>query len=152
MRQKGFGIIELVVVVAIVLIISNMAIVSSINFRKSRALNNSVETIRLAVKEAQERTLASENSYQYGAHFDADKVVVFRGASYSSSDSNNVPYLVSDEAEISATSLVGGGTNMVFNKITGRTSQSGTITVRLKVDTSMTKVLTISPSFAISIQ
>jgi len=90
--------------------------------------------------------LSAKDSYAYGTHFEFSRIVLFRGATYSSSDTNNKTVLIDGAVEISNISLAGGGQNALFQRLTGKTSQSGTITIRLKSDNSKTKTITIEAS------
>ncbi len=150
--MKGFTVVETIIVIAISIIL--VAIIASAfsGFRDSQALNSTIEEIVALINKARSESLASKNFLQHGIHFETNKVVIFQGAVYSPSDSNNVETALSPFIEISSTSLNGGGTDMAFQKFTGKTGQNGTITLRVKKNTAKIKIITVESTGVISIQ
>ena len=142
--QKGFTMLELVVVVAIVVLLASIIITSFSQFRNSKVLDTGVENTLSVLAKARGNTLSSKNAYQYGVHFEATQAVLFRGATYSSFDTNNEAALLDNALEISSISLTGGGSNVLFDRLTGKTNMNGTIVIRVKSDTSKTKTITIN--------
>jgi len=150
--MKGFSVIEIIVVIAISVILVTIVVSAFSGFRDSQALNSTVEEVVSSINKARSESLSSKNFLQHGIHFETSKVVVFQGAIYSPSDANNIETKLSPFIEISSTSLNGGGTNMVFQKFTGKTAQNGTITLRVKKNTAKIKIITVESTGVISIQ
>jgi hypothetical protein len=115
-------------------------------FRSGKALQAVAESTLSLLNEAQNSTLSAKDSYSYGVHFESSEITLFRGVAYSNSDPNNRTVDIDGAVEISNISLVGGGQDVLFQRLTGKTSQSGTITIRLKSDTSKTKTILIEAS------
>ncbi len=111
--------------------------------RNNQELTNTVqETINL-LNSARSKTLSSEGSSQYGVHFESSRIILFKGASFSESSPDNNVVALSSLVEISVINLNGGGNNLVFQRLTGKTNNYGTITLRIKSDVSKTKIIDI---------
>lgn len=111
------------------------------NERQALALD--AEKVLSVLATARGQTLAAKDGFSYGVHFEDRKIVLFRGASYSAGDATNKIYPFADAVHLASTALVGGGAEVKFNKLTGATAQSGTLTLALLRDATLTKVLTV---------
>jgi len=141
--MKGFTILEIIISLTIFLILAIIVVSSFSSFRNNQELTNAVqETINL-LNLARSKTLSSEGSSQYGVHFESSRIVLFKGVSFSESNPDNNVAVFSSLIEISAINLNGGGNNLVFQRLTGKTDNYGTITLRIKSDVSKTKIIDI---------
>ena len=120
-------------------------------FRSGKALQVVAEDVLSLLDEGRADTLSAKDSYAYGVHFESSIIVLFRGAAYSSSDSSNKKVDIDGAVEISNISLAGGGAEVLFQRLTGKTNQSGTVTIRLKSDTSKIKTILIETSGVASV-
>ena len=79
-------------------------------------------------------------------------MVLFRGAIYDSLDANNEAVALDSALEIYPTppSLTGGGSDVIFDRLTGKTNQDGTVIIRVKSDTSKTRTITINATGVVS--
>jgi prepilin-type N-terminal cleavage/methylation domain-containing protein len=145
-KQNGFTVLELLLVIAVSLVLVFLIFNSLGNYRKKEALRNMPTAIRSILAEARSLTLSSRTDDVYGVHFDADKIVRFKGAVYSSADPSNNPLVLDRATTISAIVLTGGGAEVLFEKRTGETDQYGTITLELVSDASQTRTITIHPT------
>jgi len=154
--ERGFTLFEIIVVVAILSVISTIIIANFFVFQKKTDLDNGFQEAVAVLKLAQNTTLASENNSQYGVYFDTavspNQYILFKGTAYALRDvSFDKIYLLPQTVEFFEISL-GSGSEVVFDKLTGTTGQSGSASLRLKSDTSQTKVFYISSSGAIGFQ
>lgn len=134
---------EIIISLTIFLILAIIVVSSFSSFRNNQELTNAVqETINL-LNLARSKTLSSEGSSQYGVHFESSRIVLFKGVSFSESNPDNNVAVFSSLIEISAINLNGGGNNLVFQRLTGKTDNYGTITLRIKSDVSKTKIIDI---------
>ncbi len=143
--------IEVLTVLAITAILSAIVALSFSNFRKGQGLPNAVDEVMSLLNEAHSRTLSGENALQYGVHLQSDKAVLFVGTSYSSSASTNRPVSFISGITIASISLNGGGSDVVFNKLTGETSQYGTFIVKDSSTTVGQKTVTIVKTGLVSV-
>jgi prepilin-type N-terminal cleavage/methylation domain-containing protein len=148
-KQKGFTFIELLISLAVTALLLAIIIPSFSKFRNEQALKAGTEDILSTINDARTRTLASYNSSVYGVHFTSSSVTLFTGSSYSSGSSTNEVKDLSLAVAIS-TSLAGGTSDVVFDRLTGATSNYGTLTIQAVNDTSRTRTITISKTGVIS--
>ncbi len=141
-KKSGFTLIEILVVLAIVGLISIFIFTSLNNYKKFQALDKDKETIVQILRQARSQTLSSRNASQYGAHIASSTVTLFTGTTYSSSSASNQVFLLQASDNIMTISLNGGGSDVVFTRLTGETNQYGTITISSPT-TSKTKTVTI---------
>ncbi|MEK7090140.1 MAG: LamG-like jellyroll fold domain-containing protein [Patescibacteria group bacterium] len=146
--KAGFTVFELLIVVAILAVIGVVIVSVFHNFRAPIILNSAAEVGVSALNDARSKTLSSKSSKQYGVHFASSSVTLFRSATYLASDSENKENIFSTDAEISCISLNGGGTNVVFDRLTGETANYGTVIYRLANQPSTTRKIVILPSGA----
>lgn len=145
-QKDGFTVLELAIILAILSVLAAVIFTSMSSFRSGKALQVVSEDILSLVEEARGYTLSSKDGYAYGVHFESSRIVLFRGSPYLSGDSNNKAIDIDGAVEISAISLVGGGVEVLFQRLTGKTSQNGSIIIRLKSDTAKTKTIIIEKS------
>jgi type II secretory pathway pseudopilin PulG len=148
---KGITLLEIIFVIGIIGVIAVAVLGPLSQFRARKTLDASVEVVLAAFSRAHLDTISSLSDQQYGAHLDADQVVYFIGPTYSALEVTNVPYKLSPVIEIGNISLSGGGNDILFQRLTGGTSQSGTFEVRLKSDVTRKVVVTVNGTGAISL-
>lgn len=144
MKNKGFTLVELVIVIFIITLLATISTVSYLYFERKTNLDKTANDILSVIKTAQNRTLASEGASQYGIHFETNQYILFKGSSYSVGSPDNTTYSLPQQVEIYNISLSGGGSDVIFQRISGATDQSGTIGLRLVSDVSKTRSITIS--------
>ncbi|MCP6719156.1 MAG: hypothetical protein KJI71_02900 [Patescibacteria group bacterium] len=150
-KVLGFTLIELLVIISILIVLTALSIPAFRLFYKESGLINSAEkTVKILVL-AQNRTLASEGDSQWGVYFSTSssphQYTLFKGTDYANRDTSfDEVYKISERTEIYQINLAGGKTEVVFDRITGATSQSGTISLRLKDDILKQKQITIEQS------
>ncbi len=128
-NKQGFNAIELLVVLSIIALIVVIVLNIFIHVRKNQALVKDTEIIVEVLNEARSLTLSSKDSTNYGVHIASDKVTFFTGGTYSAGNSTNVVYPLNTTDTILTISLSGGGSDVIFNRLTGETSQNGTVVV-----------------------
>ena len=146
-HNNGFTLIEILLVIAVLIILLTMSIVALLPFQKQSDLQSSSQEIINALRRAQNRTLASENDSTFGVFIDTisspHRYTLFQGTTYASRDpSFDEISLLSESIEFFVVDL-GGGDEIVFDRLEGTTSQPGDITIRLKSSPSQTKVVYI---------
>lgn len=154
MKQQGFTLIEIMVVVAIASVLVATSIGMFDQFSKNVSVANDMQEFYATIKLAQNKTLASDATSQYGVYLDAvaspNTYTLFKGATYATRDATqDVVYSLSNRTEFFGISFA-GGTQVVFDRVTGYTSQSGNVTIRQKTNTANNKTLYISSSGIVS--
>lgn len=146
-KNKGISLIEILIAVSIIAIISAIVVPNLSKFHNQQALQNTTEDVVSLLNEARNNTISSKNSNTYGVHLVTDRAILFTGTTFNSNDSSNVPVIFDTTAIIPATggiSLNGGGSDIVFERITGDTSNSGTIIIELISDNTQQKIININ--------
>lgn len=153
--QKSFTLFEVLIVVAILVVLTVIALPNFRFFGKESDLNNSTEEIINTLRLAQNKTLASEDASKYGVFFDDStdphQYTLFKTLpplfDYVSRDINSDEiHQISKSVEIYEINLAGGGQEVVFNRLTGETDQFGRVSLRLKSDFSKTRTVGIGSS------
>jgi prepilin-type N-terminal cleavage/methylation domain-containing protein len=142
-QKKGFTALELLIVVSIMAILVTIIISPFAAFRNSKVLDTASEETLALLSEARADTLSAKGGYQYGVHFETAQIVLYRGAAYSSTDVSNKVVALDSALEVSSVALVGGGADVLFDRLTGKTSQSGTVVIRVKNDIAKSRTITI---------
>ena len=150
--KKGISLVEIILIIAVSLILLVIVISGFSSLRNSQVLTSSSEEIISLINEARSKTLASERDSKYGIHFESSRVVLFKGDIFVEPSPDNKELNLSNFVEISSISLNGGVFDLVFERMTGETTQYGTITISLKSDVSKTREITIEPSGTISVE
>ncbi|MEK7664498.1 MAG: prepilin-type N-terminal cleavage/methylation domain-containing protein [Patescibacteria group bacterium] len=153
--QAGFTLIEIIVVVVILGILATVAISNFALQKQETDLSGNAQDVVNILRLAQSKTLASTSNSQYGVYFDSsaspNKYVLFKGASYASRDSSyDINYSLPSTMEFFSVSF-GGGNEVVFDKLTGTTAQSGSLSVKMKLDTGQSKNIFVSNSGSIDL-
>ena len=142
--KRGVTLVELLVATAILVTIAAVGIAVFNRLIEQTALDSSVQQVLSIFEEARSRTLASENDQQFGVHLATSSVTLFVGSTYNASASTNKVTTLVRRVSISDISMTGGATEVVFARLTGKASVTGTITLTLISDTSQTHTLTIN--------
>lgn len=127
--KKGFTLLELALVLGIIAILLVVLFTTFASFGKQQGLVKDNALIIEVLRQAQSNTLNSKNSNQFGVHFGSTSIVLFTGSTYSAGASTNETYNLSGGVNISNISLNGGGSDLVFSKLSGGTENNGTITI-----------------------
>ncbi len=147
-KSRGITAVELLVVVAVLGIIFSIVLPQFSKIRENQVLKSAVGDIISSLNKARSQTLASVNSSSYGVHFQSDKVIIFKGASFSSSASDNETISIISPATISSITISGGGANLYFNRLTGAPNATGSIAVS---SPNFIKTITISATGVASV-
>ena len=144
---RGFSFFELLIVFAIIGILALVIASGFRNFVHHERLETAAHDLYTMLADARSATLASEYGEQFGVRVEPDRIIRFRGAAYSPSSASNQ---VQPLAGITVTSSLSGGPEIVFEKQTGRTTNSGTI--QLTNQTTLASItLTVYASGIVSI-
>jgi prepilin-type N-terminal cleavage/methylation domain-containing protein len=150
--MKGFTLIELVVVLALVALFTGLAIPALRIAQRGSALNDESLSMVAVLRLAQSRTVSSEQASKYGVFFDMstspDRYVLFRGETYAARDvASDEVHALPVSVEIAGTTLPGAET--VFQKVSGAASGAGSITLRLVLNPEKEEQVYVSTSGAI---
>lgn len=152
-KSSGFTLPEFLVIVAILVILTGLAVPTFLHFREESDLNDSAEEIVNALRVAQNKTLTSEGASQWGVYFTTSTVpqqyTLFKGNTYQSRVASfDETYRLPRSVEIYELSF-GGEESVFFKRITGfasSTIQTNRISIRLKNNLAKTRTIKIENS------
>lgn len=143
-NKRGFTTIELLIGIVVIAVIFSIALGPLKSFRDSQILASDTENILSILKEARSQTIFSKNSSQYGVHFESGRAVLFKGITFTEPNADNKEFLLHNGLTISDWSLNGGGADIIFERLTGKTNQFGAVTISLKNNPAKVKTINIS--------
>ncbi|MFC1645110.1 Tfp pilus assembly protein FimT/FimU [Patescibacteria group bacterium] len=123
-KNKGFTLIEVLLVVAVVAILAGFSAPILNSFQVKNDLNTAINIIAHSLRRAQVLSQAVDGDISWGVDIRNGSVTIFRGATYESRDANF------DEAfDISGSIVTSGISEIVFNKFYGEPGVTGSITL-----------------------
>jgi len=143
-NQRGFMVLEIVIAVAIIAIVASIILGQVITFRRQAALATEAEHLLTILERARTETLASKNSLNYGVYFTATAVTLFSGESYVAGAGGNEVINLGSSVELIAIDFAGN--QVVFERLTGAPSGSGSITLALTADNTKIKQIVVGSS------
>lgn len=144
--RDGFTLIELLISIAVISIISTSLFLGYGAVSRNAELKTTTFKVVDVLNLARTRTLASLGASNYGVHFEQTQYALFKGSTYNASDPSTIFYLLPASLEIANVTLAGGGADVVFDRLTGKTAQSGSLAVRLVSSPSTLRTISIIAS------
>lgn len=148
-QYKGFSAVELLVVIAIIGVLSLVSAGTFVGVRQSQDMKVATQDAWLVIRSARNATLTSDTDRAYGVHVDATSITRFAGATYTFGSSTNM-VTVFPKSVSATTSLSTGGGDVVFTRLTGEASATGTITL-MQSATGATSSISIGKSGLVDI-
>ncbi len=144
--SRGVTALELLMVIAILGVLSAVVVPSFLNFRRSSILNTETLQLVTLINKARLSSMSSKGDTQYGIHFEATKAVLFQGVTYSVTASTNEVHVFDSALTLSLITINGGGADVVFQKITGATTQNATTTLGVIGSTTASSTVVVRPT------
>ena len=141
-KKSGLTLVEFLISLAILALIIGIVMSTFTEYRKNQSLQKDTETVMEVLGQARNQSLSSQDASQYGVHIASDKITLFTGSTYSSGEPLNQYFPLVSTDTIVTINLLGGGSDVVFKRLSGETSQSGTV-VMSSPSISKTKTITI---------
>jgi type II secretory pathway pseudopilin PulG len=148
--QEGFTLIEMIVAVGLVMLLTAIVLAPLSIFRDSQILNGDATQVYSFLNEARSYTLSSKALSEYGMRINGNRVIVFKGLSFSSSSPDNIEYVLSPSTEIKNVSLAEGGLDIIFDRLTGETSDFGSFELGLRKEQEKIKTISVTQTGLIS--
>ncbi len=149
-KNSGATMIDVLIAIVVLVIISAIVVQSFSKYRKEQTFKTTVENVVSLFNEARSKTLLSYNSSSYGVHVESGRVVLFKGTSFTEPSSDNREITLDSRLSIASISFTGGGANVVFDRLTGATTNDGSFIIRITSDTSTQKTVTVTKTGIVS--
>lgn len=130
--------------IALMVALVTIVLFSLSKMNEKKALDASFSLAVSVISEARSRTLSGVGGSQYGVHVEEGSITLFVGPVYSPLDSQNAVSELHSLTAVRNISFLGGGSDVVFDKLTGATPNTGTFEVFLKSDPTQYKIVSIS--------
>ncbi len=147
--RKGFTLIETMSAIAIGILLISIIFYSFSSLRNNASLQKNVSQAKSILEEARYSSISEKSDYSYGVHLQSDRLVLFSGSVYNSADAKNKTQLF-DNATLDNISLNGGGSEIIFNKITGSTNTFGTFRIKSSIDLNKSMIIRVIGTGVIS--
>ncbi len=144
--HRGVTALELLIVIAILGVLVSVVVPSFLNFRRSSILNTETLQMVTLINKARLSSISSKGDQQYGVHFEATKIVFFQGTTYVAGAGTNEEHVFDQALTLTSIIVNGGGSDTVFQKITGSTAQNATTTLRVVGSTTASSTIVVRPT------
>ena len=127
--NKGMSVLEMIIVITIfVIVFSSMFTVLGNLFERHSLISKGDEVVQ-TLREARHDAVSEKGDALWGVYFDtsANRYILFKGSSYASRDTLYDRILTLSSAVSFYSVSVGGGSEVVFDKLLGNTSHDGRI-------------------------
>lgn len=141
--EAGLTVIELLVSIGILILLAGITFKSLSLQSGSKTLDSEALHIQSEFGTARSLTLSSKYADQWGIHLATSSITLFEGTSFVAGNASNTITALNSRVQISTTTLAGGGSDILFDRLTGKTSQSGSFILTLKSDATQKKTITI---------
>jgi Tfp pilus assembly protein FimT len=142
--KEGLSILELLVSIAIITALASLSFTSFAGFFNTHSVDKEAGVVIATIAYARSQSMSGKGDSAYGVHFASDGITVFLGTTYNSSAASNVVRQFASGVQISNIAIGSGVSDVVFAKLTGASSATGTITIASAKDSSRIKIITIS--------
>jgi prepilin-type N-terminal cleavage/methylation domain-containing protein len=123
-REKGFTLVEIILVVALIAVIGGMMVIIDPSFIAKNDVEVSGAVVTESLRRARILSTGSVDDSRWGVHIDEGSVIVFKGDSFSGRESE-----FDEVTAVSGDVSFSGINDVVFGKVRGEPSVTGDITV-----------------------
>lgn len=150
-RRRGVTFIEIILAIAITAVLAAIVVAAFSAFQDRTILDGAALNVLSFIEETRVLALTGKMGVVYGIHLDSSAVVRFVGSAYQAGSSGNMVLTLPAALAITAIAI-GGGNDVVFARLTGAPSISGTFRVSSVASSTLYKTIVIENSGAVSIQ
>ena len=156
MKKNGFVLIEVVVVFGMLAVITLMTTINVFGSNRSASLSGAINALIADLKTQQTKAMtgaqiSGASPLGYGVHFDTTGYTMFKGLTYSSSDTNNSR--ITNDTKVTFSTISLPNSSIVFASRSGEVVNYATNSSSLTVthlDSGVSKVIRINRYGAIT--
>jgi len=142
--NKGITLIEILVTIGLMGLILGMTFYFFGGFSSKESLEKDIAGLTAVIRNARLLSVASKDASVFGVHLESDKAVLFEGNPYVAGGANEKIMEFSKNVYLYSYSLNLGVPDIIFDRLTGNTSNFGSITLSLKDDSASTTITILS--------
>ena len=143
-KQSGFSLLELIIVVAIMALLVGVALWTVGGFQRAAQLEATETLVINVLEKAKAQTLNSTHRTNYGVYFETNRLVLFAGLDYDEAEETNQEYLL--PANLIMTADFEGNQAVVFERLTGRPLVAGQVVIQVETDPDQERIIVVSPA------
>jgi prepilin-type N-terminal cleavage/methylation domain-containing protein len=141
--KKGFTVLEILTSIAILGALCLISVWHFTSATKAEALAKDRQGLVALLSEARSLSLASKEALPYGVHLEEFQAILFKGPSYSAGNAENITQSFHSAVHLSNYSITGGGSDIIFSRLTGATLNDGTIRLALQNNSLSSTTITV---------
>ncbi len=145
----GFTLVEILVVVGIIGVLAASVLAGLNYFSRQEELDTTAQEVLTALRLAQNRTLASEGSSNYGVYFEAGQFTLFKGGAYIPGAVDNQVHVLPSRLTFSSINIL--GSTALFERLTGASVNAGSVRLESVGDSSKFRVIYIDSSGSVGL-
>lgn len=150
--SRGITLLEILIALAITMILTAITLTAMRSIAISKALDGETAKIVAEIRRARSLTLASKYAQQYGIRIESSRITLFEGSTYSASSATNTPTSLNPSVRISSWSLAGGGSDIIFSRLTGEAAAYGTLTLSRSASSTDTRTIRVYQTGTVELQ
>ena len=122
--QRGFTIVELLVVMAIAAVMMGLGLFLSADFYRSSSFQSDINSIAAAAPKARSQAVNNINAAPHGIHLDSAGYTIFQGSSYLARIQSEDEILTGNPSF-----TFSGPTEIVFTQLSGESTANGNLII-----------------------
>ena len=142
--------LQLMIGIVVIVVISSIVALNLTRNLSHQALTNTIGDVSALIEEARSRTLSGDHEQTYGVHLESTKAVLFSGTSYDPSALGNKTVKTSSGIVLDSITLAGGGSEILFDAVSGDTDEDGTFIVKKATTDEGEKMVTVTHAGQVS--
>ncbi len=152
--RKGFTLVEILVTLGTLAVLAGVSVSALFTLNKRSDVDIEARKLQSVLNRARNQTLASEGEQSFGVHIatSTSEYIFFSGAVFNSLDPNNERFAIPTNVTLGTFGLQGGGSDIIFERLTGATSRFGSLTLHDRGDTSNVQTVCVGASGDIEVQ
>ena len=142
-RARGASFVEILVVIGVLALMAVITFQTYVTVNANKALDTDAQKIMAELGEARSLTIGSRDGSPWGLHVASTSVTLFEGATYSAGASGNVTTALNSVVQVDRVNILGGGTDIIFQRLTGATTATGTMKLIYTASSTVSRTITI---------
>lgn len=149
--QRGFTLIEILITLVILSVVGGLTFAYFSRLNEGKTLEANTALVASVIEQARALTLNAKNAVAYGVHLESGGVTLFVGPTYNTLAGTNVVTSLHSMVGIRDITLASGGDDILFQRLTGETANSGYLEVFLHSDSNKYRTISVGATGIVSV-